>query len=155
MIKSLLLILALVPAVPAWAADESRYAPVHLQGTDRVVSHFLALYEEFGARVRITEMLLRCGHKKESDELNASTRILAKKKLVDLIDKDLKDKALQSVAAANIAHEGTLIMLAGYVFGYRESLLALTSDFSIPAATYKSLCELSINKAREWREEDK
>jgi hypothetical protein len=110
------------------------------------------LYGEFGPRVRVAEILVKCGYKKEADELSARTATLEKEKLKALMDKDMMDGTLQSMTALAIAHEGARSMQLGYRIGYRESL-SMTD--LIPAMSYESLCKSSLTKAREWVEQAK
>jgi len=151
--KPLLLAIVLVMVVPvfAQAADEAGGYTEYKQGTGRVSTFFMALYEEFGQQVRVAEILFKCGYKKEADELNARTAIKQKEKLYALIDKDMKDNKLQSVMANLVAFEGTSSMQVGYRGGYRDSLSHLAD--MIPAKSYEVMCKSSLKTAREWLEE--
>jgi hypothetical protein len=118
------------------------------QGTSKTADYFSALYKEFGERVRRTEILKKCGYKKEADGIETQTRTLVKRRLDGLIETDAQSKQLPSMGAIIVAHEATHSMWVGYALGFRESF-TLTSDL-LPARAYEGVCKDSLEKAREW-----
>jgi hypothetical protein len=140
-------------AHPAYGDKHGEQYGQYRQGAERASEYFLALYKEYGARNRHSVILLKCGYKKEADELDVKTRALEKKKLDDLLDSAIKDRTFRSMEAVSVAWEGTQSMLVGYRIGYTEAL-SLTAD-SIPSRIYESLCKSSLQKVRAWLEEDK
>jgi len=118
------------------------------QGLSRVTDYFAALYREFGIYVRHSEILRKCGYKKEADEIDARVAEQLGKKLNALIELDLKSKKLPSTGALMVAREAARGMWNGYALGYKDSFTVMSDLFR--ARDYEWLCKTTLQKAREW-----
>jgi hypothetical protein len=149
---ALLLLAALMfpPSVHGQETGEDAYEE-YVQGTSRVSEFFLALHKEYGEYSRHSQVLRKCGYKKEADETLARVGDLVTKKLKVLVDRDIEGRKLSSMSAIVVARETARGMWIGYGIGFRDSFTT-TADL-LPARTYESICKASLQKVREWSEE--
>jgi hypothetical protein len=97
---------------------------------------------EFAPKSRATEILKKCGYKKEAQELETLTMSSAHQKLNELVKESKSNGVVLNGASFLLASQTALGLLMGYSLGFGESF-SMFSDL-LAARTYDDICKSSL-----------
>ena len=120
-------------------------------GSALATKYFWPVYSELGVRARYEQILLKCGYKKEADDLAARTEALIKTKLDAITEQDIESGKIKHIGTVLLGREGANDLWVGYRIGFGEGF-SLLSD-QLPARTYEAVCKSTLGKVRGMLEE--